>query len=106
MMLVLFINTLASTSLFYHVHIVDGIKLVHSHFFSSDSPTDIGHTHTKAEFISIAKISSMQEVLLTAVAAIVLFVSVVKIAGGAVLQSHIATFRGVLSLRGPPALSI
>ena len=105
-MLVLFVNTLASSNLFYHIHIVDGIKLVHSHFFSSDSATDVGHTHTTAEYITITKMSSTEEVILTSVAATVLFIFIVKLANEVVTKSHISTFKGLLSLRAPPVLSL
>ena len=106
MMLVLFVNTLASSNLFYHIHIVDGIKLVHSHFFSSESPDDVNHSHTESEFISIAKISSTQEAIVISALTIFMLILAYKAVSEMVRESHFYVLNVVVSLRGPPSLHI
>lgn len=44
----LFIAYLASTSFFYHTHIVNGVTIVHSHPFEKK-----GHTHTQKGYLII-----------------------------------------------------
>lgn len=50
---------LSSTSLFLHVHYVDGHPLIHSHPYQNDrSDGQSGHSHSCAELILIQRIST------------------------------------------------
>ena len=53
-LLSLFLTHLAATTLFSHDHVVDGVKIAHSHPYSSNQ-----HTHTDGQFITIALLSSV-----------------------------------------------
>ncbi len=54
-LLVLFLAHLAGSFAFPHKHIIDGEKLVHSHPY-----TNSDHSHTTAQAIAIAQLSSIQ----------------------------------------------
>ena len=49
LMAALFMGYFSSTVLFYHVHYIDGKKVVHSHLYVSGNAQTPGHTHTGAE---------------------------------------------------------
>lgn len=55
-LLVLFVGYLAGATLFYHTHIVNGIRITHSHPFSQ-APDTGNHTHTAAGFATIAQLT-------------------------------------------------
>ncbi len=54
-LLVLYLVFQAGISVFTHVHILNGEKLVHSHPYSNAN-----HTHTSDQAIAIARLSSAQ----------------------------------------------
>ena len=56
LMLLLFGSYSANTSLFNHKHIVDGIVVVHSHFYSGSAETP-QHNHTPQQFSTISALS-------------------------------------------------
>ncbi|MBO5710664.1 MAG: hypothetical protein J6R62_04000 [Rikenellaceae bacterium] len=53
-LLSLFLTHLAATTLFSHDHVVGGVKIAHSHPYSSSQ-----HTHTEGQFIAIALLSTV-----------------------------------------------
>lgn len=53
-LLMLFVAYQTSIALFAHVHYVDGVVVKHSHPFQGK------HTHTTAEFVVIARLSTFQ----------------------------------------------
>lgn len=55
-LLILFIGYFASATLFPHTHIIDGVRITHSHPFSQ-APDTGKHTHTTADFQLIAHLS-------------------------------------------------
>ena len=55
-LLILFVGYVASTTLFYHTHIVNGIPVTHSHPYSQ-APGTGNHTHSSAGFVTIAHLS-------------------------------------------------
>ena len=58
-LLVILFFYLSSTSLFLHVHYVDGQPLVHSHPYHKDGKNgQSGHTHDCAELILIQRVST------------------------------------------------
>lgn len=57
-MAILFIAYACSVSFFYHVHIVDGVTIVHSHPYSSDADGNPGHEHTTSQLQLISVLSS------------------------------------------------
>ena len=55
LLLALFLTYQVSITLFTHVHIVNGVMIVHSH-----PSSDKHHTHTTGQVISIAHLSTIQ----------------------------------------------
>ena len=55
-LLVLFVGYLAGATLFYHTHIVNGIRITHSHPYSQ-TPDTGNHTHTTTGFATIAQLT-------------------------------------------------
>lgn len=56
-LLALFISYYGDITFFTHYHVVNGVTIVHSHYFHSDpheGHREAGHTHTSAEFTVIA----------------------------------------------------
>lgn len=47
---ILFISYMGSVICFTHVHIVNGVTIVHSHPHKADDQRSTGHTHTLAQF--------------------------------------------------------
>ena len=56
-LLLLFLWHYGSTNLFYHSHLYQGLKIVHSHPFSSSQPE---HAHTSWEYWLIDHLSQIQ----------------------------------------------
>lgn len=101
LLLLLFIGYVGSTTLFYHIHYVDGGRIVHSHPYSG-KPLSESHTHTAFEFATIAVLSVL---LATAVFLCCLpaaFVTRVSGRPAAARTSFHHRARPALSLRGPP----
>ena len=59
-LLALFLSYYGSITFFSHYHVVNGVTIVHSHFFCGNSNSDGGadHTHTAKELTLIAHLSS------------------------------------------------
>lgn len=58
-LLTLFVGYMLCAFSFFHVHIEDGVKIVHSHPYSSETE----HTHTHSELIMIALTSSAYQAI-------------------------------------------
>lgn len=56
LMLMLFVGYSASITIFSHKHMVDGIAVVHSHFYSGSAETP-QHNHTPQQFSTISALS-------------------------------------------------
>lgn len=54
-MLVLFLSFRVGTTAFSHVHVIEGVMVVHSHPHHHDS----GHTHTSGQVLTIALLSNI-----------------------------------------------
>ena len=59
-LLALFLSYYGSITFFSHYHVVNGVTIVHSHFFcgGSDSDGNANHTHTTKELTLIAQLSN------------------------------------------------
>ena len=55
---IIFINYFICISFFTHTHIVNGVTIVHSHPYQSDSRDNPGHEHTGAELQLIQYLST------------------------------------------------
>ena len=71
--LILFLGFLGSITLFNHAHVVNGITIVHSHPFKSDSNGKPIHSHNNKEFITIHLLSVIS------VITIILYISIESI---------------------------
>ena len=98
---ILFISYLASITFFTHVHVVNGVTIVHSHPFKKDSP----HSHTTVEF---QLIHLLNHVVTTGAG--IFFLSLQFIACLLYTLSwrpdragYCSSVVGVVSLRAPPA---
>ncbi|MDH6354205.1 hypothetical protein M2132_000532 [Dysgonomonas sp. PH5-45] len=54
---IIFISYICSISFFTHNHIVGGVTIVHSHFYTSDTDAPSGHEHTCSEIQLIQTLS-------------------------------------------------
>lgn len=101
---VIFIGYIGIISLCTHVHVVDGVTIVHSHLFKN-VPGQPPHSHTYAGFQLIHAVTSYTSttdvVPCFDFAAVCLELPVVLCVSGA--SVFISAVPGVLSLRGPPA---
>lgn len=59
-LLALFLSYYGSITFFSHYHVVNGVTIVHSHFFCGNSDSDGGtdHTHTAKELTLIAHLGN------------------------------------------------
>ena len=59
-LLVLFLSYYGSITFFSHYHVVNGVTIVHSHFFCghTDSDGQAGHTHSPKELTLIAYLTN------------------------------------------------
>jgi hypothetical protein len=69
LLLAIFLFYFGSVTLFYHCHTVDGVTIVHSHFYldgdtaSSDTSTNTQHKHSSAELHLISHLSIILSLL-------------------------------------------
>ena len=103
LMLLLFGCYSANTSLFSHKHIVDGIIVIHSHFYSGSAETP-QHNHTSQQFSTISALS----LFVSLAAGMVLFSFVVSRISHkieTIYLSHVEQSDSLyISLRAPPVL--
>lgn len=62
-LILLFAFNYASNNLFLHTHIIDGVKIAHSHPYSADS-----HQHSRASLDFISQASRLSYIMLTLIA--------------------------------------
>ena len=96
---ILFISYLASITFFTHVHVVNGVTIVHSHPFKQGT----AHQHSTVELLHIHILSHLIADSATVVFALPLFVSFLL----CLLHTHFhAPYHGVTALRAPPAICL
>ena len=99
-LLILFLGYTAGITLFTHLHVVNGISIVHSHPFKKD----IHHTHTAVEFELIQMLNHY--VSTNPPSAVVVFVFIVLFTFTLVAKpiSRISQtpYFGLVGLRAPP----
>ncbi|WP_394334027.1 hypothetical protein [Bacteroides bouchesdurhonensis] len=99
---VLFISYMASITFFAHMHVVNGVTIVHSHPFKKGA----AHSHTSVEFLSIHLLSH----LVTDGAATLFLVPfsipflLCLLLKRPLLTHHHAPYHGVVALRAPPVV--
>ncbi len=101
-LLVLFIGYAASTTFFLHSHYVKGQWVTHSHPYS-ELPDSGKHTHTPAQYVAIATLTSFVMLAITLVYLFRPFLSEYQLLAKLLLQFHSVKKPSTLSLRGPPA---
>ena len=100
-LLILFLGYFAGVTLFPHTHVVDGVRITHSHPFSQ-APDTGKHTHTTAEFHLIAQLSLLVMLAATLGCFLRLLVCTCERAVSWFIDPGIDRKPPVLSLRGPP----
>ena len=72
-LLALFLSYYGSITFFSHYHVVNGVTIVHSHFFCGNSDSDGGaaHTHTAKELTLIAHLSNFITLVSVALAIVI-----------------------------------
>ena len=101
---ILFISYLASITFFTHVHVVNGVTIVHSHPFKQGT----AHQHSTVELLHIHILSHLIADSATVVFALPLFVSfLLCLLLGSLPHTHFhAHYNGVTALRAPPAICL
>lgn len=99
---ILFVSYLASLTLFSHVHVVNGITVVHSHPYKKGAT----HQHSIFELIHIQLLSQLTTDGEGVAFALALFVPfLLCLLPGKRPQVHIRTpYHGVTALRAPPVV--
>ena len=108
-LLAIFLCYFASVTLFYHCHTIDGVTIVHSHFYSSHTDgkgnTDgtANHQHSAAEISLIAQLSIFTVLLSTVIFSFECFVTrtfknIIYKEVDYIYKTHFLN----LSLRAPP----
>lgn len=99
---VLFISYMASVTLFTHIHVVNGVTIVHSHPFKKGA----AHSHTTVELLTIHFLSDLTTDGAATQFALSLFIPFLLCMLLISLQyaRHNAPYHGVVSLRAPPAI--
>ena len=99
-LLLLFLGSMGSITLFYHTHYVNGYRITHSHPYK-DAPDSGKHSHSSADFSLIDSLSSgvIMVIALGFVPPVYFF-----LIGIINLSNESSTLRNsfVVSLRGPP----
>lgn len=99
---VLFVTYMVGITCFAHVHMVNGVTIVHSHPFKKSS----AHHHTTVELVLIHFLSNLTTDGAHCVAAFLLFIPfLISILSGILQFSRCHTpYHGVVALRAPPAV--
>jgi len=109
LLLAIFLCYFASVTLFYHCHTIDGVTIVHSHFYISHSDgqgnTDntANHKHSAAEISLIAQLSIFTVLLSTVIFSFECFITrtfkkIIYKEVDYIYKTHFLN----LSLRAPP----
>ncbi len=102
--LLLFSCYYAGTTFFTHTHSIDGEQIVHSHFsFGGDGTS---HSHTKAEIVLIATLSSFVMVVAAAIALREVDRQLLRVIITPQSTHTISSQRGCASLRAPPVVAL
>lgn len=99
---VLFVTYMASIAFFAHVHVVNGVTIVHSHPFKKGSP----HQHTTVELLLIHFLSNLTTDGECGTTFLLLFSPVLLCVFSGFLQykRYYSPYHGVVSLRAPPVV--
>lgn len=101
---VLFIAYLGCLIAFTHVHIVNGVTIVHSHPYHRSEGKPVNHEHTFAAFQLLHQLSVVQitGAAFSAILLNALHVDVHILLFAPVYPDHLIPVLGKLSLRAPP----
>lgn len=103
---ILFMTYFGIVSFFMHVHIVNGVTIVHSHPFSCDGNVPLDHSHSSSEvqlFIHLAQFAALDgAVSQLHISAEMLLLRTLETV--IPTTSHTTTICAVLSWRAPPFL--
>lgn len=99
---VLFISYLASITFFAHIHVVDGMTIVHSHPFKKGA----AHQHTAVELLLVHFLSHLTTDGAAVVFALCLFIPFLLflLPLPALRARYYCPYYGVVGLRAPPAV--
>ncbi len=85
LLLFLFCSYFGSVTFFHHTHIIDGITVVHSHPYKSQSGEDpVKHKHSKSGFLLIQFISD----LVTTAPILFIGITIIQISPGILLRDQ------------------
>ena len=100
----LFIAYLGCLIAFTHVHIVNGVTIVHSHPYQKTGDGHPDHEHNYAEFQLLHQLSTLQiaGIAFIAILLAALFAYVHILSFAPVYPDYIIPFRGKIALRAPP----
>lgn len=98
---ILFVSYLVSLTFFAHVHVVNGVTIVHSHPFKKGA----AHQHSTVELIHIHLLSHLMADGAAVVFALSLFIPfLLCLLLGCLQHTHFRSpYHGVIALRAPPA---
>ena len=103
---VLFIAYYVSNTSFYHSHIVNGVSIIHSHFYryhSGEKAEPVTHSHSDNEFVILKIITQFVTAALTGFVVFRLFLMVLAHYQIPLKQIILSSFRqSGFSLRAPP----
>lgn len=98
LLLTLFITYQASITMFAHAHIVNGVMIVHSH-----PSSDLHHTHTVGQVITIAHLSTLQTLEAEGAIEMPVFRPVLYVLdGSAILSRALSRTTSGIQWRAPP----
>ena len=104
MLSALFLAYLSSLVAFTHVHIVNGVTIVHSHPYETNDDGLPSHEHGYAEFQLLHQYSVLQILgaALSVVSIVVFYPYFHKLSIAPVYPDYFIPFRGKRTLRAPP----
>lgn len=99
---ILFVSYLASITFFAHIHVVNGVTIVHSHPFKKGA----AHQHSTVELIHIHFLSHLTTDGAAVVFALSLFIPFLLclLLKRPQYTHSYAPYHGVIALRAPPAI--
>lgn len=100
-LLILFVGYMASITLFYHTHVINGERIVHSHPYSQ-APDTGKHSHTTLEFATIASLSVVLMLAASFGGVFSLFLTTALKRESLLYNFYYNIHLSVVNLRGPP----
>lgn len=102
----LFIAYLGCLIVFTHVHIINGVTIVHSHPYQKTDDGRPNHEHGYAEFQLLHQLSTLQisGAAFVALLLAVFLTALFRLSCNPVCPDYIAPVRGKQSLRAPPVV--